>query len=159
MQYHDFSPPPSRSSPCPCPPFDRPSVNEFPLGCIAPVSILWSPSDAVDSSPSPSTSRTSGAKGEEGMGEDDRAGEDDDDDDDDVRRVWLWVHPAAARETLREIRRACALEGAPWQGSVQVCSLLCAACQRLCCSVHPRVCPLETEEGRQPRVLECGGKQ
>lgn len=48
-------------------------------------------------------------------------GEDDPEEDDDVRRVWLWVHPAAAREALREVRRACALEGAPWEGSVQVC--------------------------------------
>lgn len=52
------------------------------------------------------------------MGEDGRGGEDDDDED--VRRVWVWVHPAAARGALREVRRACALEGAPWQGSVQV---------------------------------------
>lgn len=37
-----------------------------------------------------------------------------------VRRVWLWVHPAAAKEALREIRKACSLEGAPWVGNIEV---------------------------------------
>eukprot|EP00903_Cladosiphon_okamuranus_P012367 g11592.t1 len=87
-------------------------VNEFPLGCIAPVSVLWSPSDAVDTSPA--TTETWG-KGRESPGDDGQEEED----DDDVRRVWVWVHPAASREALREVRRACALEGAPWRGSVQ----------------------------------------
>ena len=37
-----------------------------------------------------------------------------------VRRVWLWVHPAAAKEALREIWKACSLEGAPWAGNIEV---------------------------------------
>lgn len=41
--------------------------------------------------------------------------------DEDLQRVWLWVHPAGAKEALREIRKACLLEGAPWVGMVEVC--------------------------------------
>lgn len=37
-----------------------------------------------------------------------------------IRRVWLWVHPAAAKEALREIWKACSLEGAPWVGNIEV---------------------------------------
>lgn len=40
--------------------------------------------------------------------------------DEDPRTVWLWVHPAAAKEALAEIREACVLEGAPWAGLVDV---------------------------------------
>eukprot|EP00752_Nemacystus_decipiens_P012200 g10816.t1 len=97
-------------------------VNEFPLGCIAPVSVLWSPSDAVDASLSyPQT----GERGGEGSG--DNGAEEENDDD--VRRVWLWVHPASAGEALREMRRACALDGAPWRGSVRAGSVPGGLCR------------------------------
>lgn len=42
-------------------------------------------------------------------------------DEEEPRRVWLWVHPAGAKEALQEIRKACLLEGAPWVGLVEVC--------------------------------------
>lgn len=67
-------------------------------------------------SPQQRTGKKGGGLGEDGKEEE----EDDDDKVDMTRRVWIWVHPAAAKEALRELRRACALEGAPWKGSVQV---------------------------------------
>lgn len=39
---------------------------------------------------------------------------------DEMRRVWVWVHPAAAKEATRELTKACWLDGAPWVGSVEV---------------------------------------
>ncbi len=84
----------------PPPPTTRRRVNEFPLGCIAPASLMWNPPDAGEAG------ADVGDDGEEGNAA--------------TRRVWVWVHPAAANEALRELRRACGLEGAPWQGTVEV---------------------------------------
>ncbi|CAN0299225.1 unnamed protein product, partial [Laminaria digitata] len=83
-------------------------ANEFPLGCVAPITIMWS-------SPNPLAERSSAA-GAEMEGEEEEGGGV----SEEVRRVWLWVHPAAAKEALREIRKACSLEGAPWVGNIEV---------------------------------------
>ncbi|CAN0215647.1 unnamed protein product [Pylaiella littoralis] len=119
-------------------------VNNFPLGCIAPVSVLWSPAD-----PATETATTTGASSGSSSGggscntpeeEDAGAGEvvvEGEGEavggagmvEEDVRRVWLWVHPAAAKEALRELRKACALGGAPWQGAVQATTVPGGLCR------------------------------
>lgn len=53
-------------------------------------------------------------------GDDDQSFMDIEDDALELRRVWLWVHPAAAKEALREIRKACSWRGAPWVSGLEV---------------------------------------
>lgn len=80
-------------------------VQEFPLGCIAPVTVLWSP---------PDPGINSGGDYEESEGNTTA-------EEEEIRRVWLWVHPAAAEEALRQLRKACVVEGAPWARNIEVC--------------------------------------
>ncbi|CAM9685266.1 unnamed protein product, partial [Ectocarpus sp. 12 AP-2014] len=116
-------------------------ANEFPLGCVAPVTVLWAPSDSIatandedatkndhdtdgnndTSAPGAGGDGGGGGRATEGKEEGGTGGPPDgrEEQQEDVRRVWVWVHPAAAKEALREIRKACDLEGSPWQGCVQ----------------------------------------
>lgn len=81
-------------------------VQQFPLGCIAPVTVLWSP-------PDPGINNSCREE-DEGEG-DATAGE-----EGEIRRVWLWVHPAAAEEASKELRKASVLGGATWVGNIEV---------------------------------------
>ncbi|CAM9648779.1 unnamed protein product [Ectocarpus sp. 8 AP-2014] len=116
-------------------------TNEFPLGCVAPVTVLWAPSDSAatandedagtndhdtdgnngTSAPEAGGDGGGGGRATEGREEGGTGGASDglEERQKDVRLVWVWVHPAAAKEALREIRKACDLEGSPWQGCVQ----------------------------------------
>ncbi|CAN0311272.1 unnamed protein product, partial [Discosporangium mesarthrocarpum] len=89
----------------------------FPLGCMAPVNLLWSPQDhsylpqasrgSLGHSPGPRSADARESRG--GAGE-----------ELEERRVWVWVHPAAYVECLDEIREACARLGTPWAGRAEV---------------------------------------
>lgn len=113
-------------------------MGEFPLGCIAPVSILWAPPDTISANTpieTPASDESGGNDAEKGGGGEqegrneekeegiqaEQAGKEEAEEGlGDVRCLWVWVHPAAAKEALREIRKACTLEGSPWEGAVQV---------------------------------------
>lgn len=71
------------------------------MGCIAPVTIMWSPAGGATNS-----------RLDQAVEEQNKMTE--------FRRAWLWVHPAAAKEALLEMKKACVLEGATWAGAVEV---------------------------------------
>lgn len=116
-----------------------PRVKEFPFGCVAPITVLWAPSDCAatandgdkrkndqDTGDNNATSACEAGGGDRRAAEATEVGgtgeppDGLEEQEEDIRRVWVWVHPAAAKEALREIRKACDLEGSPWQDCVQV---------------------------------------